>query len=417
MSKQKNKNSKNGFAAFYLTVLILAVILAISVSISILTFGQQKISQNITKSSQAYYTSEAGVEDALLRLVKKMNWSSPYNLKVGNATATVEISDVISGSRTITSTGNSLNRIRKIQVGYAISNQQVSFHYATQVGDGGIEMKNNSRIIGNVFSNGSILAQDLASASGTTIVARNGNKISGLIVKEDAKVDICENSNIEKTLTCATNNGCTALNSEVLTGEITPRDMPISSSTIQGWKDEAASGGVISSLNLSGSQVLKLGPKKIEGDLLIENQAKLTMTGTIWVTGNIHLKNNSILELDSEYAGSGVIIADGSILLENNVISRGSGQEGSYLMLLSTNSSLDPSNPAIKMQNNAKVDVIYTSDGLIQLLNNADLRSICAYKLLLENNVTLTYEVGLEDTSFSSGPGGGWEVTSWKEIE
>jgi len=350
-------------------------------------------------------------------LVKKMNWSSPYNLKVGNATATVEISDVISGSRTITSTGNSLNRIRKIQVGYAISNQQVSFHYATQVGDGGIEMKNNSRIIGNVFSNGSILAQDLASASGTTIVARNGNKISGLIVKEDAKVDICENSNIEKTLTCATNNGCTALNSEVLTGEITPRDMPISSSTIQGWKDEAASGGVISSLNLSGSQVLKLGPKKIEGDLLIENQAKLTMTGTIWVTGNIHLKNNSILELDSEYAGSGVIIADGSILLENNVISRGSGQEGSYLMLLSTNSSLDPSNPAIKMQNNAKVDVIYTSDGLIQLLNNADLRSICAYKLLLENNVTLTYEVGLEDTSFSSGPGGGWEVTSWKEIE
>ena len=262
MSKQKNKNSKNGFAAFYLTVLILAVIIAISVSISILTFSQQKISQNITKSSQSYYASEAGVEDALLKLVKKMSWSSPYNLKVGNATATVEISDIVGGTRTITSKGNSLNRIRKIQIGYAISNQQVSFHYATQVGDGGIEMKNNSRIIGNVFSNGSILAQDLASASGTTIVARNGNKISGLIVKEDAKVDICENSNIEKTLTCATNNGCTALNSEVLTGEITPRDMPISSSTIQGWKDEAASGGVISSLNLSGSQVLKLGPKK-----------------------------------------------------------------------------------------------------------------------------------------------------------
>lgn len=418
MSKQKNKNSKNGFAALYLTVLILAVILAFSVSISILTFGQQKISQNITKSSQAYYASEAGIEDALLRLSKKMKWVNSYNLNVGSASTTIEISDIIGSSRTITSRGNFLNRIRKVAVTYEVSSEKISFYYGAQVGDGGIEMKDNSQIRGNVFSNGSILASGGALTTGTVIVARNGNKIEGLNVGEDAKVYQCINSKIDKILTTADNQGCTASTIQSLTEEISPIDMPISTSTIQKWKDEAADGGTQGSLSLSGDQTLSLGPKKIEGDLLIQNQAKLIMTGTIWVTGNINLKNNAILELDSGYGSEGgVIIADGSILVQNNVIARGSGQEGSYLMLLSTNSSLDPSNPAIEMKNNAQVDILYSSNGLINLINNANLRSICAYKLLLQNNVVLTYEVGLENTSFSSGPGGGWKVTSWKEIE
>jgi len=144
--KVRDKNSKNGFAALYLTVLILAVIIAISVSISILTFSQQKISRNITKSSQAYYAAEAGIEDALLRLIKNLNWSSPYTLSVDNGTSTIEISDIVGGSRTITSEGNVAERRRKIQVAYEISSEKTSFYYGAQVGEGGIEMQDTAKI-------------------------------------------------------------------------------------------------------------------------------------------------------------------------------------------------------------------------------------------------------------------------------
>ena len=421
MSEQKNKNSKNGFAAFYLTVLILAVIFAISVSISILTFGQQKISQNITKSSQAYYASEAGLEDALLKLVKKISWSSPYNLKVGNATATVEISDVIGGSRTITSTGNSSDRIRKIQVAYSVSTQQISFYYGAQVGDGGIQMQDTAKIEGNVFSNGSIIGVSKQKITGSAIVARNGNKIEQLDIGGDAKVHTCKDSIIAGTLTYVSGGSvqnCTVGGTtSTQPNEILPKDLPISQSQIDEWKNEALSGGVISGdYILSGTQKSSLGPKKIEGNLTIQDQAELSFTGTIWVTGNITLQNKARVYLDSNTYGSnsGVIIADGKITVQDTAKAKGSGLAGSYLMLLST---LDSGQNAIILQNSPEVDIVYASNGFVLLQNSIRLREVSSWGLKLQNQAQVIYEVGLEDTSFTSGPGGSWEVVSWREIE
>jgi Tfp pilus assembly protein PilX len=136
---------QKGFVALYLTILVLALVFGIVVSIYLLTLNQQKILRNITRSTQSYYLAEAGIEDALLRLKKKMNFSSPYSFKLGNGTTTVEISDIIGGSRTITSKGNISNTIKKIQVVYAISKQKVSFYYGAQVGAGGLIMGNGSK--------------------------------------------------------------------------------------------------------------------------------------------------------------------------------------------------------------------------------------------------------------------------------
>jgi len=433
MLKQKNKNSKNGFAALYLTVLILAVILALSVSISVLTFGQQKISQNITKSSQAYYASEAGLEDALLKLVKKMSWSSPYNLKVGNATATVEISDVIGGTRTITSKGNFLNRIRKIQVGYAVSTQQVSFHYGAQVGEGGMSMGNNSRVKGNIYSNGSVIPAgggDKGFIDESIIVAINGNRIEGLQVGKDAKVHTCKDSTIGGTLTYVSGGSiqnCTVGGATTTRpNEIPAKDLPIPQSQIDKWKSEAEGGGMIDCVvspgecTISGKITKNLGPKKIIGDFLIDNNATLNMTGTIWVVGNLRIDNGSTIKLDLNSYGSnsGVIVVDGKIKVRPNTYLKGSGQEGSYLMLLSTNPEVsDTTNPAIDVDNNSDAAIFYANQGLIVLRNKINAREVTGYKVFLDNNAEISYEAGLEEATFSSGPGGSWEVVSWKEIE
>jgi len=423
MSEQKNKNSKNGFAALYLTVLILAVILAISVSISILTFGQQKISQNITKSSQAYYASEAGVEDVLLRLVKKMNWSSPYNLKVGNATATVEISDIVGGTRTITSKGNSLNRIRKIQIIYAISTQQVSFHYGAQVGEGGMIMGNGSQVLGNVFSNGSVTGG--GTIQNSIIVAGNGNKIDGITVGNDATVHTCKDSNIGGNLTYVSGGSiqnCTVGGAtSTRPNEIELQPLPISQSQIDEWEEDAAAGGVITTnISISGTKILgpiQIGTSTNPKNLTVENGATLIIEGTVYVTGDITFNNNATVNLDSSYGSlSGIILTEGVITVENNVILNGSGQAGSYVLLLSTKN--DTTNPVIDIRNNAAGSVIYyANSGLIYLANNMYAREVTGYKIQIANNAIIQYESGLEETNFSSGPGGSWEVTDWKEIE
>ena len=152
------KQKRSGFAALYITILVLAIVFAVSISAYILTHSQQKISQNIVDSTQAYYTAEAGIEDALFRTVNAMNLPSNYTISVGNSLSQVDVSDVVGGIRTITSSGNDSNRIRKIQVLYTISTDKISFYYGAQVGDGGMTMDNGSRVAGNIYSNGSVIA-------------------------------------------------------------------------------------------------------------------------------------------------------------------------------------------------------------------------------------------------------------------
>jgi Tfp pilus assembly protein PilX len=426
----KNSKSKiqKGFAALYLAILVLALVFGIAISISFLTLGQQRISRNITKSTQAYYIAEAGIEDALIRLKNKLNFSSPYSFKVGDGTSTVEISSIIGGSRTITSTGNSSNRVRKIRVGYSVSTQQVSFHYGAQVGEGGMLMGNNSRVRGNIYSNGSVIPAmggDKGYIDETIIVAINGNRIEGLIVGEDAKAHTCKDSQITGTLTYVSGGSvqnCTAGESiKTQPNEIPAKDLPIPQSQIDKWKSEAESGGIISGdYTISGKITQNLGPVKITGNLLVDNNATLNMMGTIWVVGNLRIDNGSTIKLDSDSYGplSGVIVVDGKIKVRPNTYLKGSGQEGSYLMLLSTNPEvLDTANPAIDVDNNTDAAIFYTTQGLIVLRNKIKAREVTGYKIFLDNNAEILYEAGLEEATFSSGPGGSWEVVSWREIE
>ncbi|KPJ56065.1 hypothetical protein AMJ49_05830 [Parcubacteria bacterium DG_74_2] len=142
------------------------------------------------------------------------------------------------------------------------------------------------------------------------------------------------------------------------------------------------------------------------------------MRGTIYVTQDFSIANNATIKLDPDYSStSGVVIVDGKSDIKNGSTLQGSGVVGSYLMILSTNPSLDPANPAINVNNNATGAVFYTSLGVIRLRNNMKIREATGYKLYLDNNAEIEYEVGLMNTEFSSGPSGGWIVASWKEVE
>ena len=425
----KIKNNQSGFIVLLFTLIIMTVTVGIVLSISSLTLGQQKISYNVVKSAQAYYTAESGVEDIILRLSKGVQWTTPYTLAVEGGSTNIDVSDAIGGSRTIISNGSVKDRFRKINIVYEVASSQIPFFYGAQAGDGGVEMGNNSRIKGNVFSNGSVVSTSgKGYIDNSVIVAKNGNRIEGLDVGQDALVYSCVKSTIHRDLTYVppgTKSNCSVTGStNTRDQEVDSLDLPISLAQVSEWKDEASVNKSLDDYVLTDGATASLGPVQI-GDinnpknLTITNNAHLKITGTIYVTGNVEFSNNAIVELDKNSYGSfiGFIIADGRVTVGNNVILRGSGETGSYLLLLSTNSSLNPSSPAISVGNNAEGVIFYTTSGLIYLSNNMKAREITGYKIKIDNNAEVQYESGLQNAIFSNGPGGSWRVGSWKEVE
>jgi len=418
MIKTIKNNQEKGAALMIGIIIILTSSLFIGSGLSFLTLSSIANTQSKIKSIKSQYISEAGIEDVLLRLKNGMQVSSPVTLTSGDDSATIEISDSIGGSQTITSSGNSDNRIRKLAVTYSITADEVDFFYGAQVGEGGVLMGNNSKIEGNVFSNGNISGG--GEITDTVTVATNGNRIEDIEVGGDAYAYSYSNADIEGTLhyvSGGTVENCDYNNIEILDEEIQTEPMPISEEQINEWKNDATIGGIISgdyTINESES----LGPIKITGNLNIGDKASLNMTGIVYVQGNITMDNSTKIQLDSEFGSlSGIIISDGKIQINNNANTEGSGEQGSFLMMLSTNSSIDLSDPAIDLYNNAEGAIFYASNGVIYLHNNMNIREATGYKLVLANNAIISYDIGLENINFSSGPGGGWSVSDWREIE
>jgi len=216
--------------------------------------------------------------------------------------------------------------------------------------------------------------------------------------------------------------------------------LPISDSNIADWKADALAYGILDSslcdvstdITINGGKLVCEGEKGFNSS----NSIVITLKGTLWIEGNITLENNSILVLDSSYGdNSGVIIADnpdnestsGKILVENGIIICGSqgpnaakngcaDSVGSYILMLSTHSGTD-SSYAVEVRNNASGAIFYAHNGIAHIKNGADLKEVTAYKLSLEENAEVAYESGLADASFTSGPGGGWVISDWNEIQ
>ncbi|HEX9722597.1 MAG TPA: pilus assembly PilX N-terminal domain-containing protein [Candidatus Paceibacterota bacterium] len=423
LKTQKMLHEK-GFVGLYLTIVVLILMLGIIASIGFGVLAQQRIAQNIVQSAQAYAAAESGVEDALIRLANGQNVCDPpgsppcsNTLQVAGASATTTVSDIVAGSRTIIAEGDSLNRIRTTQVVYEISSSVPGFHYGAQVGDGGMYLDNNAIVDGNVFSNGDITGGNGSQASGTVQIAGVGKKLNNVDVKVDAYVDICENNGTTITGVLHANTPGSCNYGSWTSGlPIDPIPLPIADSEILQWQNEADDGSPLGNVTVTNTNPgvdLSLGPKKITGELIVDNNATLELTGTLWVVGKVTIKNGAIVQLSPGYGTmSGMIISDNIVLLDNTSVSTG-GQPGRYLMYISTSTS----SQAIEAKNGSQSDILYTNTGTIKLDNNAKPREIVGYRIELSNNAVVTYETGLQTAAFTSGPGGGWTVTSWKEVE
>ncbi|MHB1118278.1 MAG: choice-of-anchor R domain-containing protein [Minisyncoccota bacterium] len=268
-----------------------------------------------------------------------------------------------------------------------------------------------------------------------TYLGNGAGTITQMVVNGNAKANTINNSTIGGIAYCQIGSG----NNKTCTtsqADLSPLNMPLSDSNIEQWKTDATSGGTITGncgdsgvtgCKISSGGILYLGPKKITGDLTVSNGGTVKLTGVVYVMGNVSISNNSTVRCDASFgADSCVLVADGWIDANNNALFLGSGQTGSYILAISTiegcnggsqTSSCTSGNSGINLGNNLRGAVFYTTKSMINMSNNAEVKAVVGYKINLANNAEVEYEDGVADANFSSGPGGGWNVKSWNEVQ
>ncbi|MFA6969588.1 MAG: choice-of-anchor R domain-containing protein, partial [Candidatus Paceibacterota bacterium] len=241
------------------------------------------------------------------------------------------------------------------------------------------------------------------------------SSLSGVTVQGNAWASTLSNCTIGGSASYQSISSCNVTGTVYPdTAPATPAPLPISDAQIADWEAIALTGGTIPG-PYAPSGTVTLGPKKIDGDLSIQNSATLVLTGPIWVNGNVTFSNNAALRVSPSVGSNGaVIIADatgntalkGIVNLSNNVTINGNGSANSFPMIISTNTS----SHAVELSNNAASVILYAPYGSVEVENGAGASQITARKLELENNSSITYVNGLQNASFSNGPGGSWAV-------
>lgn len=412
-------NSQYGITSLITIIVILSISALVVGSFSLNTANNISSQKNTLKSFGSYYASESALEDAVLRIKKGLSLPQPTPQPIGGSNVTVNISSVGASTKTISAVSAYGDIYRSTQATTVLISGRTGFSYGAQVGEGGLTMQNNTKVDGNVFSNGPIVgSSESVIIKGTALVAGN-NSISEVTINGDATAYSFSDCTIVQkrtNVTGGTVNNCPAGSSATQSNPLDPMPFPIDSALIDAWKARAGQGGTVNgNVTLSGTK--SYGPKKIIGDLTIDDNATVTLNGTVYVTGTITISNNSTIKLAASYGTqSDVLFSDGIMIINNNTLIRGSGNSSSFLMVMSLSNSLDQLHPAIDLGNNGNGTIIYAPNGLIVVSNNSEVKEVTAYKLSLINNAEIEYTSGLANVQFNMGSSAGWGVSGWQEI-
>jgi len=418
--KKIKKNS--GAAMLVSVVFFLFIMLSIIIGLVSPTVREFRSANVNLNSKKSYFLAESGSEDAAYRIKNNKPISGSETITLNSNSVTTTISTLVGGDKQIVSLGDIASFQRKVTVLLKAGDGAV-FKYGTQAGQGGFVFKNNSHISGSLYSNGNIVGSNGAYITGDAFVAGSTGSISNMRVgyggTGEAHANTVTGSTITGSLYCqsgsSNNKACNTSQADPVS-----EDLPISDEQITNWKADAVLGGTTSG-DVTISTPTTLGSRKIQGNLTITNT--LNLTNTVYVTGNVNISGT--VKLDPAYgSNSGMIIADGYIIVGNGVVFQDSGTAGSYIMLLST-STCDISisgapcngNNAIDVSNNSSISIVNAQQGTVYFSNNAGVKEAVGNKIVLKNNVGISYGSGIISTNFTSGPSGSWVLGGWGESQ
>ncbi len=414
------------------TILFLAVSLLLINGVAYPILSHYTATLGLIQSKQAFLLADSATNEAIYRLKNNKNIGSTVNVTLASSTALITITTTSTGKRvTVTSLGNAFQR--NIQLDLALGTG-ISFHYGIQSGEGGFVLNNSSTVTGNIFSSGSVTGSG-NTVYGDVISAGSGGLISGVNATGTLYAHSLQNSSAGGDAFYYSAGTIDSYTSSHVSGtkypgssDQPPADLPITDAQIAEWESDAAAG---TTTTCTGTYEIKnttasLGPTKITCDLDIKGST-VTITGPIWVTGNITIETGSTVKMSPTLGSQNVaIIADnqsdptgsGMIMLNSGTTFQGSGSTNSFVFMISQNSSAETggSNTAISMGQSSTALIGYAIHGLVAINQSAGVKEATGYKIVLTNTANVTYDRGLPSTLFQAGPGGGYNVLSWSEI-
>jgi hypothetical protein len=414
--------------------LLVLLLFMITIGLALITEVLGTITQS-KKAEQvlvAQALCDAGIEKAIWKLNSSgAGYAGENNINLGTGILDITVTNIDLENKEVIATAYVPNKTNpkatrnlRAKISVDLNESSVSFRYGVQIGNLGLTMGSNGKVIGNVYVDGPISG---GIVTGDAISSGASGLISGTNISNDAKAHTIQNSSVGRDgyYTHLTNSTVTRTK---YPNSADPQSvgLPISQGTIDQWEAWAEAGGTYNgNYSITDGAARTLGPLKINGNLTVSNNASLTMTGVIWVTGDINISNNGIVKLAPSYgANSGMLIADsptnkstyGHVNVSNNAIMQGSGNPKSYVMVLSTNTGSTTGDSAVEVGNNSDAVVYYATTGLVDISNNAHLRAVTGAGLNLSNNAEVTYDSGLADSNFSGGPGGSWQIKEWQVV-
>jgi len=406
--------------------------LVISLTVSLGAVGpvlnQVDSVRGVEQGARSLYGGSGVSEDVLYRLKKGMTVGTTETVSFGNYSATATTTNVFDG-KDVVAAGNQNNFIRKSKA-HLTTGSGASFNFGLQSGEGGVVLENSSSVLGNVHSNGSIIGTGSNLIKGDVVSAGPAGRIEGIHATSSAYAHMIADSTIDKDAYYQSISGTS------VSGTLHPASpnqatstLPISDAQISQWEADAASGGTLTTpCPYEIDDDITIGPKKINCDLEINGSPTVTLTGPLWVSGNITVKDTATLAVDSSLPGKSVaIIADkttnrvtsSQISLEDSAVFQGVGTN-SFILFISQNNDAENggSNKAITMKDSVTGNVlVYAGHGEISLEDSISVKKVTAWRVRLKNSAKVLYETGLANVLFTSGPAGGYVLDKWREVE
>ncbi len=417
-----------------ITAVVFFLIIATTVGIGVINpvLRQVKQADDFARTRASLFVSQSVNEDALYRLKTNKKFTSPSTLSLNGYSATATSTTVVGGFQ-IDSSGNALNLIRNIQT-HLTSGSGVSFNYGVQVGNGGVIFENTSSVSGNLYSNGSVTGGGSNLIKGDAVSAGPNGKVDSVHATSSAYAHTIQNSTIDKDAYYQVINGSSVGGvSHSNSPDQATTTLPVSDATIATMEADAAAGGTYSgSCPYNTPNAVMLGPIKINCDTVNIAGDTVTLTGPVWVAGNISVTGSAVIKVDPSLGNKSVAIiadkptdhTDSSIItLDNSAQFQGSGTKGSFVALFSQNNRAEnggngSGEEAITAKQSVSGGVLlYAAHGEIHLYNSVSLKEVTAYRLRLSNSAQVVYDTGLVNLLFTSGPSGGYVFDKWREVQ
>lgn len=426
------KNLQQGQAVILSIMLLVLISTVIVVRGAGPTKNDAQFARQLFDSNRSALVAESSTEDVTYRVRKALTYDSTETLQIdGFWATTTTVDDPVSGIKTVASVGSVQNSIRKKTVSL-MQGDQVNFNFGIQTGTGGISMANSSKVQGNVYSNGPVSGSSNNDIKGSVVSAGASGSVSGIHSTSSVYSHSISNSNVDGDAyyySAGTISNTTVLGTRYPgSQDKSTTTFPISDDQIAQWESDAEAGGVINSpcpYVISASTTL--GPKKINCDMQLKGTT-LNVTGPLWIVGNLSFTNSCHLVMSGQLNGSVMLIADkagdqlvgSNISVGNSCDIKNNGHPGTAIYLISANKSAESggANSAIDMNNSVSNDAaVYSNHGLININQSGKLYMATGYKLSLAQSAQIVYNTGIADSTFNTGPGGSWNILSWKETQ